>query len=126
MEVDQAYIVSVLDLRDICKELTHGKFQYTVAEVSDDDITVAYNEGEDDLNPSSFTFPIIRDLSLPILPRTEDCLMVCLHVYTHRQTQHRMYMEDGKIKMDGITDWLRFWAPMDAVLLKMTTIPGLI
>jgi hypothetical protein len=125
MEVDLAYIVSVMDLREICKELTHGRFKYEVTSTPDD-VTIIYNEGTDNFNSSIFTFPIVRYLGLPFLPRTEDGLMACLHTYTHTQSQQRMYMENGEIRFDNVTDWLRFWVPLDAVLLKKSTIPGLV
>ena len=131
MEIDQAYIISVEDLREICKELTHGIFKYEVSDVTYDDVTLTYNEGGDNLNPSAFTFPIVRYLGVAFFPKLkeippEDGLLACLHTYTHRQAQHRMYMEDGEIKFDNITDWLRFWVPLDALLLRKSTSPGLI
>jgi len=122
MEVDQAYIVSLDALIEVCKELSVGNFAYKIVRVEDSDVTISFNDGVDDLNPSHFTFPIVRNLGLPVVPNTSfitgESLMICLHVYTHRQTRHKMYMSEGEIKFDGITDWLKFWVPMDALLLK--------
>jgi hypothetical protein len=127
MEIDQAYLISVTDLRNVCKELTHGKFHYEVTSSSDEHVSVTYYEGEDDLNTSIFTFPIVADLRFPLvrIEDYEDDLLACLHVYTHRQPRGKMYMEDGEIKKDNITDWLRFWVPLDALLLRKSTTPGL-
>jgi hypothetical protein len=128
MEIDQAYLVSVTDLREVCRELTHGKFHYEVTESCDEYVAVTYSESEDGLNASTFTFPIVADLRFPLVSMEdyEDDQFACLHVYTHRQPRRRMYMEDGEIKMDCITDWLRFWTPLDALLLRKSTTPGLV
>jgi hypothetical protein len=128
--VDQAYLVPIKDLREICKELTHKKFHYEIIEVNKDFTSITYSEG-DGLNASTFTFPIVCDLKFPLIIKNdkthyyEDDLLACLHIFTYNQIQYRMYMEDEKIKIDGITDWLRFWVPLDALLLRETTIPKL-
>lgn len=128
MEIDQAYLISVTDLKETCKELTDGKFHYEVTNSNDESVSITYYEGEDDLNASTFTFPIVADLRFPLIKIEgyEDDLLACLHVYTHKQPRGKMYMEEGEIKRDNITDWLRFWVPLDALLLRKSTTLGLI
>ena len=122
--VERAYLVSVDDLRDICDALNDGKREYKLT--CDDEKTVAifYTDGPDDLNSICFTFPIVGNLNWPSrvfgrqFPFGEDGLMVCLHVYTGKQIRRGLYLEDEKLKWDGIEDWEKFWGPLEAVLIK--------
>ena len=51
-------------------------------------------------------------------PFGEDGLMVCLHTYAGRQIRRGLYLEDEKLKLDGMEDWEKFWRPLEAALNK--------
>ena len=125
--VEVAYLVSVEDLRDICDALTDGKCEYKVT--CDDDTTAAisYNDGPDNLNATSFNFPIVASLNAKgrasLLfgkqwPFGEDGLIVCLHIYTGKQTKRGLYLEGDQLLWDTIEDWEKFWGPLEAALIN--------
>ncbi len=121
MEVDQIYLVSVADLRDICNQLTQGRYSYQVRGVNKDSVEIVFNDlvNKNDLlelNNLIYEFPIVTNLWFPSNP--EDGMLVGLHVYLQRKLQYGLYMEKGEIKQDGLEDWERFWTPLDAFLYK--------
>lgn len=103
--VEQAYLVSVEGLRDICAALTDENREYKLTCEDEKQVAISYNEGSDDLNAVCFTFPIVVTLNVSHStlirlfgeqwPFGEDGLMVCLHVYTGRQTRNGIYLYEG-------------------------------
>jgi hypothetical protein len=122
--VEIAYLCSVDDLRSICASLNDGRHEYKLACDNEKTVAISYNDGQDDLNSVSFSFPIVKNLNLPPrlfgeqFPFGEDGLMVCLHVYTKKQIRMGLYLEDGEPKWDWIEDWERFWIPLKAALIR--------
>ena len=66
--VDRAYLVSVEDLRDICDALNDGKREYRLTCEDEKQVAIFYNDGPDDLNAVCFTFPIVVNLNVNMLP----------------------------------------------------------
>jgi hypothetical protein len=122
--IDQAYLISVQDLREICSELTSHNCEYRLLRPNDGHVLIRFNDDAHDvlnLNALSFTFPIVVNVAgLAILHKNPEAgQMVCMSVYTAKQTQHGFYPdEDGELKMDLEGDWGRFWQPLAALLLK--------
>lgn len=120
MDVDQAYLISVADLRVVCKELTSGKFTYEVIQVGsdgmDDDVDVRFTNG-DEVNALVFRFPIVANLHF-LVNQSEHGLIAGLHVYLHSQIVRGLYLVGEELKWDGVEDWQKFWAPLDALLYK--------
>lgn len=125
--VERAYLVSVDDLRGICKTLTNGKLEYKLACEDEGQVIIVYNDGPDDVNAISYTFPIVVSLNVEgraslLLgeqwPFGEDGLMVCLHVYTRKPIQRGLYPEGDKLFCDSLVDWEKFWRPLEAALIK--------
>ena len=126
--VERAYLVSVDDLRGICKTLTDGKCEYKLACKDERHVVIVYNNGPDDLNALCFTFPIVVNLNVKHAallrlfgkqwPFGEDGLMVCLHIYTGKQIRQGLYREGDKLSWDSSEDWEKFWGPLEAALIK--------
>ena len=119
--VDRAYLVSVEGLRNICDALADGWREYKVTCEDEKKVVLVYSDGRDDLNAVCFTFPIVADIWLLgglLRRRPEAGLMVCLHIYTGKQTRHGIYLEDGDLWRDSIGDWEKFWGPLEAALVN--------
>jgi len=126
--VERAYLVSVNDLRGICDALTNVKREYRLSCEGEQEVAIFYNDGPDDLNAVGFAFPIIVNLNVnhaSLLrlfgeqwPFGEDGLMVCLHVYTGKQTRNGLYLEGDQLFWDSSEDWEKFWGPLEAALIK--------
>ena len=132
--VERAYRVSVDDLREICSGLTDGKCEYKLTCDDEKSVAIAYNDGPDDLNSVYFTFPIVANLNVSHAfllqlfgkqwPFGEDGLMVCLHIYTRRQTRDEIYLEDGELVGDFVEDWGKFWPPAGSSADQRNGMPG--
>lgn len=125
--VEVAYLVSVDDLRRICKALTDGTREYKLASEDKEHVVIDYNDGPDDLNAISYTFPIVVSLNIEgkasLLfgerwPFGEGGLMVCLHVYTRKPIRRGLYPEGDKLFWDSLEDWEKFWRPLIAALVN--------
>ena len=111
--VDQCYLASVADLRNLCAELAN----YSVEVVGDRVIVADTNEG--DLNTTQFSFPIVAAFWVlgSVIDASEVGKLVCLDRRTAKQTRKGLYLSsDGKVSEDPITDWKRFWVPLEALL----------
>jgi len=132
--VDRAFLVSVADLRDICDSLNDEKREYRLTCEDEKKVAILYNEGPDDLNAVCFAFPVVVNLNVghaSLLrlfgkhwPFGEDGLMVCLHIYTGKQTRNGLYLEGDKLFWDSSEDWEKFWGPLEAVLIKGMECPS--
>lgn len=124
--IDQCYLVSVLDLRDLCRELSNPLegIDYHLSKPSSDRVLIRFNDDPKDvlnLNALCFAFPIITHVpGLTLLHKQEEAgLMVCLSVYTMTPTQRGFYPDEhGDLKEDHEGDWFRFWQPLAAFLVK--------
>lgn len=124
--IDQAYLVSVLDLKEICQQLSNplDGTEYALLRPNDGKVLIRFNDDPHDfmnLNSLSFSFPIVVNVTgLGLLHKNlEAGLMVCLSVYTATQTRRGFYPDDeGELKQDAEGDWNRFWQPLAALLVK--------
>lgn len=125
--IDQAYLVSVQDLREICQELSTPTTTYRIKVANNKkNVSIFFNDDPEDFYNSalSFTFPIVVNVpGLILLHKNEEAgAMVCLSIYTARQTQHTLYGDEGKsMKEDGEQDWMRFWVPLQGLLSHETS-----
>jgi hypothetical protein len=124
--VEVAYFISVEGLREICELLTNEKHTYNVTRYDDKTVTIWYNDGPDDLNAISYSFPICVNVNLkrtiPCFgehwPFGADGFIAVLHIYTKKPIREGLYLEDGELVRDFIEDWERFWSPLKAALCK--------
>ena len=126
--VDRAYLVSVEGLRDICDALNDEERAYRVTCIDEKTVGIFYHDGPDNLNALCFAFPVVVNLNVKHAallrlfgkqwPLGEDGLMVCLHVYTGKQTRHGIYLYEGELRQDSIKDWEKFWRPLEAALIN--------
>jgi hypothetical protein len=123
VEIDQAYLIPISDLREICAELTQENYSYVV-ESDDKHVTIFFNDnGDDDLNSLAFAFPVVADLTAAFRllgadpARLDEGYLVCLHVYTHKQTRRGLCLAGDEVKLDA-DDWFKFWTPLEALLFK--------
>src|SRR5882762_5074473 len=97
--IDQAYLVSVQELREICEELSCDRYEYRLFRADETQVRIRYSDDviSDffNLNAVCFLFPIVADMwPLGLLQRNaEEGMMVCLHVYTGRQTRHSFHLD---------------------------------
>lgn len=119
--IEQAYLVSVEALEEICKNLSHGEVKYSIITACDPkEVVFSYTDSPDDLDSIYYSFPIVADIwPLGIRARNEAAgLMACLHVYTGRKIRNRIYLYEGELKQDGIGDWEKIWGRLEAALIK--------
>jgi hypothetical protein len=121
--VERAYLTSLEELREICKDLSAGNHEYRIVRCSEKEVTISFSDDPTDLNVLCFAFPILPYIwpyGLPCLVRCneESCRMVCLHVLVGRRTRGGSYPEGGERWKDGITDWERFWPRLEAALTR--------
>ena len=122
--VERAYLTSVEELCEICKDLSHGDHEYRIVRCDEKEVTISYNDSPmGDLNALCFTFPILPYIwpyGLPGLfyPNEDACRMVCLHVIVGRRSRDGVYPEGGELWKDGVADWERFWPRLEAALIR--------
>jgi hypothetical protein len=44
--------------------------------------------------------------------------MVCMHVFTGKQTRRGLYFEGDKLLWGTVEEWKMFWGPLEATLIK--------
>jgi hypothetical protein len=114
--VEKAYLVGVVDLREMCQELKN----YSLS-VNGESVTITRHDGGDGLNDIAFAFPIVAELSIlsTLHQGPEGGWQACLHVYTSRKVRQSLYLaEDGKVLQDSVGDWEDFWTPLEALLIR--------
>jgi hypothetical protein len=127
--IEQAYLVSVLELREICRDLTNdkygsgGKFEYRLLRPNHRQVMIRFNDDPTNLmnlNTLCFGFPIVAHVrGLARLHRNlEAGHMVCLSAYTAETKQYGLYEDEGDLKHNEAFDWERFWLPLAAILQK--------
>jgi hypothetical protein len=121
--IDRAYMVSVLDLREICENLSQSQHGYRLFRASDNSVYIRYTEDAISdffsLNSISYVFPIVANMTpLSCLHNHEEAgMMVCLHIYTGKQTRFSYHLNDaGDVHKDTEGDWENFWQPLAAML----------
>jgi len=120
--IEAAFLVSVAQLKELCGELTTKQYEYRLYRPGDGRVMIRFNDDPKDLcnlNAICFTFPVVVEIpGLAILHRNpEEGLMVCMAIYTGKQTQYGFYMDgEGELKQDIEGDWERFWQPLSALL----------
>jgi hypothetical protein len=122
--IEAAFLVSVAELKEICGELTTGRYEYKLFRPNDSTILIRFNDDPKDfmsLNALHFTFSIVVQVpGLAVLHRNpEEALMVCMSIYTANQTQYGFYLDgEGELRKDEQGDWERFWQPLAALLTR--------
>jgi hypothetical protein len=122
--IEAAFLVSVAELKEICSELTTDQYEYKLFRPNDGSILIRFNDDPKDvfnLNALRFSFPIVVQVpGLAVLHRDrEEALMVCMAIYTGKQTQYGFYLDgEGELKQDEQGDWERFWQPLAALLTR--------
>ena len=104
--IDQCYLTSVAELRELCNTLTTGNYKYRLFRPNDRQILMRFNDDPKDalnLNALCFAFPIVVEIPglAALHNNSEGGLMVCMSVYTANQTQRGLYFDgDGELKQD--------------------------
>lgn len=122
-----AYVLSVLDLRHVCKKLTSNEenrgntFGYRLLRPNDGCVLIRFSDDPTDfgsLNSLCFSFPMVAKFSgLARLHRNDEAgQIVCLSEYTADQKQYGLYEEEGDFARNREADWERFWVPLAAFL----------
>jgi hypothetical protein len=112
--VDQAYLISVADLRRLCEELQNYDL-----EVCGSTVSVTHNKHQ--LNATTFGFPIVAERRFlgAIFRDLEVGQIACLDNCVAKQVRHSLHLgEDGEVRRDTMLDWECFWTPLEALLFR--------
>jgi hypothetical protein len=113
--IDQCYLASVADVRNLCAELTN----YSVEVIGGRAIVTHGNQG--DMNTIKFAFPIVTAFWFLGIPSNapEVGKLVCMDRKTAKQIRKSLHLwEDGEVRSDPLSDWDIFWAPLEALLFR--------
>lgn len=118
-------VLSLSDLRQVLDELSRERGRWWL----EDPLVLRHEDGTDTVqvfhslagpdqvtDEISFLVPVIHSGDL----MDESRVSVCLHPELIRPQIEGLYLEKGRVLMDFIEDWVRFWEPLKQAAAKFT------